>query len=240
MIRLRPGRLPLLIACAVVGAGVPRLAMPVQQDALEPGGFEHVAEQVPQHAAALQHPGLIPAPQGADRIERASPGARAPDQAESGGLAGINSPGAGESLLFAGVTVLDDAVMDGLRGGFETPGGLMLSFGIERLVYINGELLSTTSLNVADLGTLVGGSAEAAKALTVGSTVGLIQNGPNNTFDASMISSGAFATVIQNTLNDQTILSVTTINATVNSMDMLQANRIGDSLKSTVNSALFR
>lgn len=240
MIALRPGRLPRLIACAFAAVGIPRLALPVPQDAPQPGRFEQVAELVSQHPAASQHSGLMPVQQGADRIERASPDTPGPDPAESDGRAGINPTDARESLLFACVTVLDDALMDGLRGGFETPGGLMLSFGIERLVYINGELLSTTSLNVADLGTLVGGSAEAAKALTVGSTVGLIQNGPNNTFDASMMSSGAFATVIQNTLNDQTILSVTTINATVNSMDMLQANRIGDSLRNTVNSALFR
>ncbi|NMG74009.1 hypothetical protein [Aromatoleum diolicum] len=176
---VRPGQLAGLIALLVVGAGTPRLALPVEQDALERERFEQI-------------------------------------------------------------TVVDDEVLDGLRGGFETPGGLMLSFGIERLVYINGELLSTTSLNVADLGRFVGGSADAGRMPTLGSTVGLIQNGPNNTFDASIMASGAFATVIQNTLNDQTILSVTTINATVNSMDMMQANRIGDSLRSTVNSALFR
>lgn len=143
-----------------------------------------------------------------------------------------------ELPLFAGQLVADDTLGE-LRGGFETPGGLALSFGIERVVYINGELSSTTTLNVADLGRLVGGAA-GVEPLPVGTSVAVIQNGPNNTFDAGALASGAFATVIQNSLDNQKIQTVTTINAQVNSLQMLQANRFGESLRNAVNSSLLR
>ncbi len=143
-----------------------------------------------------------------------------------------------ELPLFAGQLVADDTLGE-LRGGFETPGGLALSFGIERLVYVNGELSSTTTLNVADLGRLVGGAA-GLEPLPVGTSVAVIQNGPNNTFDAGALASGAFATVIQNSLDNQKIQTVTTINAQVNSLQMLQANRFGESLRNAVNSSLLR
>jgi hypothetical protein len=143
-----------------------------------------------------------------------------------------------EPILFSGLLVAD-AALDEMRGGFETPGGLELSFGIERVVYINGELSSTTTLNVADLSQLVGGAA-GVQNLPVGTNVAVIQNGPNNTFDASVLASGAFATVIQNSLNNQRIQTTTTINAQVNSVDLLQANRFNDSLRNAVNASMLR
>lgn len=157
------------------------------------------------------------------------------------GLSGTASAAAESGVelpLFAGQLVADDTLGE-LRGGFETPGGLALSFGIERVVYVNGELSSTTTLNVADLGQLVGGAA-GVEPLPVGTSVAVIQNGPNNTFDAGALASGAFATVIQNSLDNQKIQTVTTINAQVNSLQMLQANRFGESLRNAVNSSLLR
>jgi len=111
----------------------------------------------------------------------------APDPFAGLSATGSAAAAAGDALpLFAGQLVADDTLGE-LRGGFETPGGLALSFGIERVVYINGELSSTTTLNVADLGRLVGGAAGVAP-LPVGTSVAVIQNGPNNTFDAGRAS----------------------------------------------------
>lgn len=136
-----------------------------------------------------------------------------------------------EPLLIAGARPIGEDTMDGLRGGFVTPGGLTVSFGIERVVYVNGVLSSTTTLNVADLGRLVGGSIEASKALPLGTTVGLIQSGPNNTFVGDVVSSGALATVIQNSLDNQQIRTITTINTQVNSLELMRANRLGETLR---------
>ncbi|CAI08775.1 hypothetical protein ebA4689 [Aromatoleum aromaticum EbN1] len=141
-------------------------------------------------------------------------------------------------MLFSGLLV-DDDTLGGLRGGFETPGGLVLSFGIERVVLINGVLSSTTTLNVADLSQLAGGAA-GLQALPVGTSVGLIQIGANNSFDPAVLASGSFATVIQNSLDNQKIQTVTTINAQANSMDMLRAHRLGESLRNALNSSLLR
>lgn len=49
---------------------------------------------------------------------------------------------------------IDSSRLDGVRGGFIGEGGLQISFGIERAVYINGNLVTTTSLNLSDLGKL--------------------------------------------------------------------------------------
>ncbi|HJV25587.1 MAG TPA: hypothetical protein VJ673_07860 [Aromatoleum sp.] len=144
-----------------------------------------------------------------------------------------------EPVLFSGALVEDDA-LDSLRGGFETPGGLVMSFGVERLVYINGALTSMTRLNVLDLGQLRGAGIDPAQLPTIGSTLAVIQNGPNNSFVAEGLASGAIATVIQNSLDNQRIQAVTTINATVNSLELMRANRLGESLRSAVSGAMIR
>ncbi len=134
-------------------------------------------------------------------------------------------------LVIAGARTVEEERMDGLRGGFVTPHGLMVSFGIERVVYVNGVLSSTTTLNVTELGKIVGGAADVSKMVPLGTTVGLIQNGPNNTFVGDVVSSGAIATVIQNSLDNQQIQTVTTINTQVNSLEMMRATRFGESLR---------
>lgn len=131
-----------------------------------------------------------------------------------------------------------DAQLGEMRGGFETPSGLAVSFGIERVVHINGELVSSTVLTVADLRGLAGSGVPVA--LPVGTAVGVIQNGPNNGFDAGSVAAGALATVIQNSLDNQHIQTTTTINAQVNSVGLLQASRFSESLRSAVNASVLR
>ena len=55
---------------------------------------------------------------------------------------------AAESALW---TSVDDSTLDAMRGGFDFGAGLMVSFGIERAVTINGVLVTTTTINVGDL-----------------------------------------------------------------------------------------
>lgn len=116
---------------------------------------------------------------------------------------------------------VDAATLDGLRGGFTTGTGLAVSLGIERLVSINGTVVSRTSFQVADM---VGLDPEQARQTGATlSAVKLIQNGGDNMMLTGFSSDTLVGTVIQNTQNDQRIDSLTTINASVNSLALLKA-----------------
>ncbi len=206
--------------------------------------------------------------------------------------------------------------LEELRGGFET-GGLQVSFGIERAVYINGNLVVSTSLVIPDVsritseqagrlaaalqsaanagsvaanalgqagqagqGTSTPGSGSASSSASAGqpgtstSTPGtatvaapspppssgtppmpapaviatatgsvttngllnLIQNGPGNSFNAGALA-GTPATVIQNSLNNQSIQSLLTIDAGVNTLQAFRAGVAGAALNSALQRA---
>lgn len=112
--------------------------------------------------------------------------------------------------------------LDDMRGGFDTSLNLTLSFGIERAVYLNGALVTTTSFNLPALGSLPPDGA-AGPVLANGS-VALVQNGGGNTFIQARDATPLAATIIQNTLNNQTLQNLTTINASSNSLQILRTN----------------
>ena len=125
------------------------------------------------------------------------------------------------SPLGGEVVAVRDEQLGDVRGGFTTPDGLKFSFGIERAVYINGNLSASTSLNMTDLGKISGG--RDIGSVVPGSAIAVIQNGPGNVFQGGPVTANSLGTVIQNTLNNQNIQSVTTINATVNSLGILKS-----------------
>ncbi|MDP3437974.1 MAG: hypothetical protein Q8R95_00080, partial [Azonexus sp.] len=69
--------------------------------------------------------------------------------------------------------------------------------------------------------------------------LGIIQNGVGNNI-AATITSNMAGTVIQNSLNDQRIQNVTTINATVNSMQAVRAMSVQSAIQSGIVSSLRR
>ncbi|MDN4037878.1 hypothetical protein [Massilia sp. YIM B02443] len=109
--------------------------------------------------------------------------------------------------------------LDGARGGFEVAGGLNLALGIERVVSVNGEVLSRTNISIPDLAAMTSDQARLAQD-ALGSAK-LIQLGGNN-FVASDIALNNGATLLQNTLDGQDIRAATTISSTVNSMSLLK------------------
>jgi hypothetical protein len=112
--------------------------------------------------------------------------------------------------------------LDELRGGFVSADGLRISIGIERAVFINNELVSTMMLRIPDVADIVARGAAAVELQ--GSPVTVVQNGPNNTVSQSVMDSlgaGGVATIIQNSLDNQAIRGVTTINATVSGASSL-------------------
>src|SRR3546814_11213273 len=60
---------------------------------------------------------------------------------------------------------VDPALLDDLRGGFQLPSGLLVSFGIERVAWVNGELVSYLSVDIPDVASMTPAAAEAMSRL---------------------------------------------------------------------------
>jgi len=142
----------------------------------------------------------------------------------------------GNQLAALGGESLDD-----IRGGFDLPDiNLKLSFGIERAVFINGELVSTTVLNLRDLQWTAGvGNTPQTLTNGVAGAVSVIQNGAGNSAPAQFGSDLA-GTVIQNTLNNQNLRTVTTINAAVNSAQVWRALSVQSAVQDGIVNSLRR
>ena len=130
---------------------------------------------------------------------------------------------------------VEPSALDEMRGGFEIPGGLAVSLGIDRIVTINGNVVERSQLNLGDLGSLTSGMSKVSA--DTANQVRLIQNG---------ISSGNLqlgrdvlgGTIIQNSLNDQLINNQTIINASVNARGMLQNMNFQSTLNNALNTAI--
>jgi hypothetical protein len=123
-----------------------------------------------------------------------------------------------------------------LRGGFALGSGLLVSFGITRVVYINNQLVTTTSFQANGLDKLSQTRiAELAQQLNAQQQV--VQNGPGNTVDAGALTL-PLATYIQNTLNNQTIRTETVIQATTNGAALLRLMNLQATINDAVNRAV--
>lgn len=128
---------------------------------------------------------------------------------------------------------VSDRVLDKLRGGFDVGGGLLVSFGITRTVYINGALMSETTLNLGGLSQLTPAQALQLNGQLNG--MNLVQNGPGNSVPGNLSNIG-MGTIIQNTLNNQQINVQTMINASSNGAGLVR----NINAQGTINDALTR
>lgn len=124
---------------------------------------------------------------------------------------------------------VDASVLATMRGGFDA-NGLHIAFGVERAVYVNGELVTSTRLDVASNGVISTSTAAGSGAL--------VQRGTRNAFDA-VTTSGA-AAIVQNSLDGQTILGVTRIDATVTSLDAARRSALSTSILDGTTGSLRR
>ena len=138
----------------------------------------------------------------------------------------------GRSPIGAGLHAVSDRSLDKVRGGFTTSTGLQVSFGIERSVSVNGNLVAKTSFNVSEHGKVT--SSPGSGNLT------LVQNGAGNVALIGPVSAATLGTVVQNTLNDQKIQTVTAVNATVNSLQILRLQNLESSLRGAIVDSLRR
>ena len=138
-------------------------------------------------------------------------------------VAGSTTGDTGSNNEMADWTPVSEDALDDMRGGFDLGNGLVASFGIDRAVYVNGNLITSTSFNVPDIAHIT--TTQAAAMNSALNSVSLTQVGPNNTFNPGTLGQTTAGTVIQNTLNNQNIQSITTLNTSVNSLNAFrQAN----------------
>lgn len=133
-------------------------------------------------------------------------------------------------------TPVSDKALDNLRGGFDVGQALTVSFGIVRSVTINGDLVAQTSFNLPDITKITAEQARIA-SLAIAET-GVVQNGVGNILTNGIRSELPTSTVIQNTLNDQTIETLTVINAGVNSLGLLKSINTQSTLKDALIGSL--
>ena len=129
-----------------------------------------------------------------------------------------------------------DHALDQLRGGFDLGGGLMVSFGITRAVFINGQLVTSTSFQVGDVTKLTSAQADVFRQ-QVFTQARVVQNGAGNTVDAPS-AAAPLSTYIQNTLNDQTIRNQTVIQATSCGLSIMKGLNLQATLNDSINNAV--
>jgi hypothetical protein len=127
--------------------------------------------------------------------------------------------------------VASNAELDELRGGFDvvTPAGtLHIDIGITRAVAINDRLVAVSQLVVPNV--VVPGVVVPAVAVSqAGGEALIVQNGQNNVAPAaSSFGTLSVPTIVQNTLDGQKLTTLTVVNASVNSLAILNALRLSE------------
>lgn len=129
---------------------------------------------------------------------------------------------------------IDAGRLDGIRGGFQLPGGPLLSFGIERVVHVNGELVAQATVRIPDIANITPEQAQALADFNRGLVVQI--GGGNQVVQGA----GAGGLVIQNTLDDQRISAMTRLDVSVDTLGAYKALNFNDVLVDAQMGALGR
>ena len=135
-------------------------------------------------------------------------------------------------------TPVSEARLDAARGGFDLGAGLIASLGLDRVVYVNGALVTSTHLQIPDVAQITPAQASALSAAI--NTAAVVQVGPGNTVDPAALGQNAAATVVQNTLDNQRIAAMTTLNVSVNTLSAFRSLNLGQSLQAALANPLGR
>lgn len=117
-------------------------------------------------------------------------------------------PAHATTIDFKETKVVADRDLDTIRGGFVVSGGLEISMGIIKSVFVDGVLQTTSTLNIPTLGTLNGITPLQISNLQSNSAA-FIQNTGNQI-------------IIQNGANQKTIQSMTVVDVAVNSINLIR------------------
>lgn len=119
---------------------------------------------------------------------------------------------------------LSERALDALRGGFITEGGLQLTFGLEHVLMVNGELEAHTVL-VPEFNLTSGFSAGD---LPVPAEPTVIQLGAGNAVSGDVLPNlSSMTTIIQNSLDHQTIQGLGIYNIGISNLSALRAREFG-------------
>lgn len=128
-----------------------------------------------------------------------------------------------------GQGAVSDSRLSNIRGGYDLGSGLVASFGIDRAVYINSNLVADINVEIPDLAHIDDAQANALATLVNGVT--LIRNGPGNFVDPVSFDRVTGAIAIQNTLDNQQIQALTTLNATVRNLNQFRSLNLANTLQ---------
>ena len=134
-----------------------------------------------------------------------------------------------------------DQALDQSRGGFNLGEGLVVSFGISRAVYVNDQLVASTSFHLGDLHAISAGQLQVLGQQLAGQAL-LVQNGPGNsaTEPAAIGQPQTWVTTLQNSLNDQALRTQTVVNASTNASGMFKSMNLQNSITEAVANAVGR
>jgi hypothetical protein len=165
------------------------------------------------------------------------------------GMAQASPPSAAPGQVWHTV---GDHRLASLRGGFNLGGGLEVSFGITRSVFINGDLVTETTLSLGRLSDITPQWADQLRQEL--QSIRVVQNGPGNIVisgpdltassphsagpSAIAIAGTAPGTVIQNSLNNQQIVHQTIINASSNALGLLRLSSLHTSLSEAIRQSV--
>jgi len=112
-----------------------------------------------------------------------------------------------------GVAPVSNQELSKIRGGFIAPGGLVIDFALSNQTIINGELLNEISINSAEL-----------TSIDVKNLQQFIQIGQSNDFGSldEILGSAGLVTVIQNTLDETVIQTISSLDVTVENFNEYQ------------------
>lgn len=144
-----------------------------------------------------------------------------------------------------GASLVSADLLEQTRGGFELSdrgNTLRVTFGVERTVYVNGALVSTSTLALDGLGRLTdsGTIAQGAQARALGMTADLLRNGTGNVLSMNPTELPTGALLLQNTLNDQRLEARTMINAVVEGAQLMRAARLESIMRDSSIGAVRR
>jgi hypothetical protein len=119
----------------------------------------------------------------------------------------------------------------GMRGGFRLASGLHLSFGVERVVYVDGRVVAATRVSIPDVSKMTPGEAQALAGLQ---RTTLVQVGGGNTYRPI---GGGQAVVVQNTLDGRAIQVTTTLDVGIGTLGLFQQYNATAAMQAAFNSA---
>jgi hypothetical protein len=137
-----------------------------------------------------------------------------------------------DDFIFDSLPILNNSVLDKIRGGFQTDEGLIITFGISRTVFVNGILESQAVFNLP--GHLNKTGLKDSTGLIV------VQNGLESRIirEVSELERPETIMIVQNDLDNQIIQVKTEIDVRILNSEIIRFQRLGFLLENEIRNSL--